>query len=202
MLFLAKLNVSVTVALPLFYLALPRPSPLSSTLVYFFYYYLCVWVYVLVEGRDSQTLHWWLFSWFIIIKHCNDSFIQLVVTCRWECLYVLVNFCLADLPSAVGEDVEYFQTEEASSANTLAGVDRFSCVAAVLSAKGATQESFTRQGKCKQAFPNWLNTNKVSLKKPRKGFYETLFEFDSTKCCMWQRTVKVHLTTNSQKDFR
>lgn len=38
-------------------------------------------MYVCVEGRDSQTLHWWLFSWFIIINHCNDSFIQLVVTC-------------------------------------------------------------------------------------------------------------------------
>lgn len=34
-----------------------------------------------MEGRDSQTLHWWLFSWFIIINHCNDSFIQLVVSC-------------------------------------------------------------------------------------------------------------------------
>lgn len=70
-------------------------SPFSSLpllSIFFYYYYLCVWVYVLVEGRDSQTLHWWLFSWFIIIKHCNDSFIQLVVTRRWECFYASGQF--------------------------------------------------------------------------------------------------------------
>lgn len=73
------------------------------------------------------------------------------------------SICLADLPSAVrgGEDVECLQTEEtppaaapSASANTVAGADRVSCMAAVLSAKGASQESFTRQGKSEQAFPN------------------------------------------------
>lgn len=89
MLFLAKLNVSVTVALFLFYFfSLPGPPPLDfSTFVFFFLLFVCVSVYVCVEGRDSQTLHWWLFSWFIIINHCNDSFIQLVVTCLWENLW-------------------------------------------------------------------------------------------------------------------
>lgn len=63
-------------------------SSLFDFVHFFLLLFVCVWVYVLVEGRDSQTLHWWLFSWFIIIKHCNDSFIQLVVTCRSECLCV------------------------------------------------------------------------------------------------------------------
>lgn len=68
-LFLAKLNVSVTVALLLFH---PHPS-LCFSLTFLLFVCEC---YVFVAGRDSQTLHWWLFSWFIIINHCYDSFIQ------------------------------------------------------------------------------------------------------------------------------
>lgn len=79
-LFLAKLNVSVTVALLLFH---PNPPPPFLSVSLFNFFIICVWVYVFVEGRDSQTLHWWLFSWFIIINHCYDSFIQPVL-CHWD----------------------------------------------------------------------------------------------------------------------
>lgn len=33
------------------------------------------------RGESHRHCTGWLFSWFIIINHCNDSFIQLVVSC-------------------------------------------------------------------------------------------------------------------------
>lgn len=88
----SKLNVSVTVAIFLFYF-----SPIdSSTLSFLLFVCECMFVQ---RGETHRHCTGWLFSWFIIIKHCNDSFISLVMTFvsrRFMLLSVyLTNVCSA-----------------------------------------------------------------------------------------------------------
>lgn len=74
--FLAKLNVSVTVAFLFLFL-----SPLWALQLCLFII-ICVCECMFVWRRETHRhCTGWLFSWFIIINHCNDSFIPLVVMC-------------------------------------------------------------------------------------------------------------------------
>ncbi len=75
------------------------PSLNSSTFVFFI---ICVCECMFVRrGETHRHCTGWLFSWFIIINHCNDSFIQLVVTC------VSGNICAAG--SAITRSAFCFQ---------------------------------------------------------------------------------------------
>lgn len=70
----------------------PPPPPLFSlwTLQLLSFFIICVCECMFVwRGETHRHCTGWLFSWFIIINHCNDSFIQLVVTC------VSGNVCVA-----------------------------------------------------------------------------------------------------------
>lgn len=53
---------------------------LDSLTLSFFIICVCECMFVW-RGETHRHCTGWLFSWFIIINHCNDSFIQFVVTC-------------------------------------------------------------------------------------------------------------------------
>lgn len=66
--------------------------PLSGLFNLLSFFIICVCECMFVwRGETHRHCTGWLFSWFIIINHCNDSFIQLVLTC------VSGNICAANL---------------------------------------------------------------------------------------------------------
>lgn len=94
----------------------PPPPPLFSlwTLQLLSFFIICVCECMFVwRGETHRHCTGWLFSWFIIINHCNDSFIQLVVTCVSGNVCVAVSslqLILTNVRSASrGEDVETFK---------------------------------------------------------------------------------------------
>lgn len=67
------------------------PSMDSSTLSFLLFVCECMFVW---RGETHRHCTGWLFSWFIIINHCNDSFILLVLTCLWENLCCRLHYQL------------------------------------------------------------------------------------------------------------
>lgn len=66
-----------------------------SIIIFFYFFFFPLWTFQLClffiicvcecmfvwRGETHRHCTGWLFSWFIILNHCNDSFIPLVVTC-------------------------------------------------------------------------------------------------------------------------